>query len=221
MTSLELLYETKEDYAWSVEGITTPRYQSRPHFTILTLGSFIISFAVARTFTFFNPDIVLVSGGIHIHHFWFGMLLLTIGGWLGINYNQKEVDMVAAIIYGVGGGLIADELGLLLTLGDYYSGLTWTALLLLLAFVAILALLRRYRQSIYTELHEFIGSKSSLYIGILLTAISVAFVIETSNFFITLVFALVTVIGVLIVLAFVVHQLRQNPAKKAVLPNSI
>jgi hypothetical protein len=221
MTSLELLYEIKAEYAWSVEGITTLQYQSRPHFTILTLGSFIISFAVARTFTFFNPDVVLVSGGIHIHHFWFGMLLLAIGGWLGINYNKKEVDMVAAIVYGVGGGLIADELGLLLTLGDYYSGLTWTSLLLLLASVAILALLRKYRQSIYTELHEFIGSKSSLYIGILLTAISFAFVIETSNFLITLLFALMTVIGVLIVLAFAVHKLRQSLAKKAVLPNSI
>ncbi len=146
------------------------------------------------------------------------MLLLAVGGWLGINYNQKEVDMVAAIIYGVGGGLIADELGLLLTLGDYYSGLTWTALLLLLAFIAILALLRRYRQDIYTELHEFIGSKSSFYIGVLMTAVSVAFVIETSNFFITLVFALLTVIGALIALAFVAHQLRQDGAKKALLP---
>lgn len=185
----------------------------------MTLGSFIISFAIARTFTFFNPDVVLVSGGIHIHHFWFGLLLLAIGGWLGINYNRKEVDMTAAIVYGVGGGLIADEIGLLLTLGDYYSGLTWTAMLLLLAFVAILSLLRRYQQTVYSELHEFIGSKSSLYIGILLTAISVAFVIETDNFLIMLIFALVTVVGILIALAFFIHQLRQDTVKKAGLPD--
>ncbi len=157
---------------------------------------------------------MLVSGGIHFHHFWFGILLLAIGGWLGINYNRKEVDMVAAIVYGVGGGLIADEIGLLLTFEDYYSGLTWTFLLLLLAFVTALLVLRRYRQNVYEELHEFIGSKASLYIGILLAAISVAFVLETNNFYITLVSVILTVAGVLITLAFLVHQLRQKAFSK-------
>lgn len=153
---------------------------------------------------------MLVGGGIHFHHFWFGLLLLAVGGWLGINYNRKEVDMVAAIVYGVGGGLIADEVGLLLTFEDYYSGLTWTFLLLLIAFVTTLFLFWKYRESVYAELHEFIGSKASLYIGILLAAVSVAFVVETDNFYVTLVSVVLTVAGVLIALAFLVHQLRQK-----------
>jgi hypothetical protein len=173
-----------------------------------------ISFAVARSFTYFYPDVVLISGGIHIHHFWFGLLLLAVGGWLGINYNRKELDMVASIIYGVGGGLIADEVGLLLTFEDYYSGLTWTFMLLLLAFITTLLLLRKYRQSVFEELHEFIGSKASLYIGVLMTAVSVAFVVETDNFFVTLVSFVLTVAGALIVLGFLVHQLRQNMGSK-------
>jgi hypothetical protein len=76
----------------------------------------------------------LVGGGLHIHHFWFGIALLAVGGWLGISFNNKDIDMVAAIIYGVGGGLIVDEVGLLLTFGNYWSGLTWTLLIVLLSF---------------------------------------------------------------------------------------
>jgi len=172
-----------------------------------------ISFAIARVFTYFYPGVVLISGEIHFHHFWFGLLLLAVGGWLGINYNRKEVDMVAAIIYGVGGGLIADEIGLLLTFGDYYSGLTWTFLLLLLAFVTTFVVLSRYRQSVFEELHEFIGSKASIYIGVLIAAVSVAFIVETDNFLITLVSVVLTVAGILMILAFLVHQLRQNIAR--------
>jgi len=172
-----------------------------------------ISFAIARVFTYFYPGVVLISGEIHFHHFWFGLLLLAVGGWLGINYNRKEVDMVAAIIYGVGGGLIADEIGLLLTFGDYYSGLTWTFLLLLLAFVTTFVVLSRYRQSVFEELHEFIGSKASIYIGVLIAAVSVAFIVETDNFFITLVSVVLTVLGILMILAFLVHQLRQKIAR--------
>lgn len=172
-----------------------------------------ISFAIARVFTYFYPGVVLISGEIHFHHFWFGLLLLAVGGWLGINYNRKEVDMVAAIIYGVGGGLVADEIGLLLTFGDYYSGLTWTFLLLLLAFVTTFVVLSRYRQSVFGELHEFIGSKASIYLGVLIAAVSVAFIVETDNFLITLVSVVLTVAGILMILAFLVHQLRQSFAR--------
>lgn len=199
--------------------ISTRRFQLRPHFTVLTLSSFIIAFAVARTFTYIHPDFVLVSGDIHIHHFWFGLLLLALGGWLGINYNQKEVDMLAAIVYGVGGGLIADEVGLLLTLDNYYSGLTWTFLLLLLAFIAALVLLYIYRKDVFEELHEFIGSKASLYIGIFIATVSVAFIVETDNFVITLISSILTIAGILILLAFLVHQIKQS-AKNTAAPKN-
>ena len=179
-----------------------------------------ISFAIARVFTYFYPGAVLISGEIHFHHFWFGLLLLAVGGWLGINYNRKEVDMVAAIIYGVGGGLIADEIGLLLTFGDYYSGLTWTFLLLLLAFVTTSIVLSRYWQSVFDELHEFIGSKASIYIGVLIAAVSVAFIVETDNLLITLVSVVSTVVGTLIILAFLVHQLRKKIARSVGVPKN-
>ncbi len=194
-----------------ISKITSPL---RAHLAVLALGSFIVSFSVARIFTSLYPDVVIISGGLHIHHFWFGLTLLAVGGWLGINYTQKVIDMIAAIIYGVGGGLVADEIGLLLTFGNYYSELTWTFLLLLFSFILILIVLSRFRQTIFEELHEFIGSRASLLIGALVAAISVAFVVETNDILLTLISAILTAIGMLIILAFLIHQVRQNKAQK-------
>jgi len=197
-----------------LKTISTERFQPRAHLAILALVSFILSFIAARSFTYFYSDVVLVSGGLHIHHFWFGVILLAVGGWLGISYTQKEIDRLAAIIYGVGGGLIADEIGLLLTFGNYYSELTWTFMIVLLSFVSTLILFNRYRQNIREELHEFVSSRASLYFGVFLAAVSVAFILETDNLLVTTVSAGLTVTAILIVLAFLVHQIRQPSPKK-------
>jgi hypothetical protein len=180
----------------------------RVHFAALALVSFIISFVVARSFTYFYPGVVLVSGNLHIHHFWFGIALLAIGGWLGISYNHKEIDMLAAIIYGVGGGLIADEVGLLLTFGDYWSGITWTFVIVLVASVSVLILLGMYRRAIFEELHDFVSSKASLYIGIFLAAISIALVVDTDILLNTEVFAGLTVAAILMIIAYFIHRMR-------------
>ena len=180
----------------------------RVHFAALALVSFILSFVVARSFTYFYPSVVLVSGNLHIHHFWFGLALLAIGGWLGISYNHKEIDRLAAIIYGVGGGLIADEVGLLLTFGDYWSGITWTFVVVLVASVSVLILLGMYRRAIFEELHNFVSNKASLYIGIFLAAISIAFVVDTDILLNTVVFAGLTVAAILMITAYFIHRMR-------------
>lgn len=74
----------------------------------------------------------IILFGYHIHHFYFGILLIAIAGWLAIagsNYLSKKHT---AIIYGVGLGLLLDEIGLLLTWGDYYSSLTYVLSLIIL-----------------------------------------------------------------------------------------
>jgi hypothetical protein len=160
-------------------------FQPRPHLATFALLSFILSFVAARTFTTFFPSTVLISNGIHIHHFWFGIALLAVGGWLGISYNDKETDRLAAILYGAGGGLIVDEVGLLLTFGNYWTGLTFSFLVVLLAAFVILILLNTYRQIILKELGEFESNKASIYVGVFLFAVSVAFITETNNVLVT------------------------------------
>lgn len=182
----------------------------RVHFAALALVSFILSFVVTRSFTYFYPSVVLVSGNLHIHHFWFGIALLAVGGWLGISYNHKEIDRLAAIIYGVGGGLIADEVGLLLTFGDYWSGITWTFVIVLVASVSVLILLGMYRRAIFEELHNFVSNKASLYIGIFLAAISIAFVVDTDILLNTVVFTGLTLAAILMIVAYFAHRMRKT-----------
>lgn len=181
-------------------------FEARVHLATVALSSFLLSFISARIFTTFFPSRVLISGGLHIHHFWFGIILLAIGGWLGINYKHKDIDIVAAILYGVGGGLIVDEVRLLLTFGIYQSEITWDILVILLTVISILILFYRYRKKIEEELREFTRSKFALTFGIFLSATSIAFIAETSNPFVIAISAGLTIIAFVLVIIFIIHQ---------------
>lgn len=190
-------------------AISVRSFRPRAHLATIALLAFIFSFIAARTFTTFYPSTVLVSNGIHIHHFWYGIALLAIGGWLGISYNDRETDRVAAILYGAGGGLIVDEVGLLLTFGNYWTGLTYTFLVILLAFVTILILFNRYRQLIMTELAGFVSSKVSLYLGVFLAAVSIAFITQTNNVLVIAISSGLTIIGIIIIMTYLVRQVKR------------
>jgi hypothetical protein len=182
----------------------------RIHLAVLSLASFLVSFIIARTYTTFFPNSVLVGGGLHIHHFWFGLALLAVGGWLGIIYNHKQIDMVATVIYGLGGGLIVDEVGLLLTFGDYWSILSWTFLVIIVTFASLTLLFIRYRKDINQELQEFVSSKASPYFGIFLGILSIAFLIETDSVIVTI-FSVGLLIGsVVLVVLFLFRQRKRS-----------
>jgi hypothetical protein len=197
-----------------VNLISHKRFQLRAHLAAIALLSFIFSFIAARTFTTFYPSTVLVTGGIHIHHFWFGLALVAVGGWLGISYDDKEISRVAAILYGAGGGLIVDEVGLLLTFGNYWTGLTYAFLVVFLAFIVVVMFFVRYRAVIMEEFSEFANSKISLYLGVFLAAVSAAFIIQTDNSLVTAVASVFAVVAIIFIVAFVLRQLKIIPARK-------
>jgi len=67
----------------------------------------------------------IILFGYHIHHFYFGVLLMGIAGWLAIVDNKKISKIKLAIMYGAGLGLFMDEIGMLLSEGDYFSPLSY------------------------------------------------------------------------------------------------
>jgi hypothetical protein len=93
--------------------------------SFLALLSFVTSFVAARAFATLNPNTVVVSGGIHFHHFWYGLIVVVAAGWAGIVYGLPAYKRIYAVAFGVGAGLIGDEVGLLLTFRDYNSSLTF------------------------------------------------------------------------------------------------
>ena len=74
----------------------------------------------------------IILFGYHIHHFYFGILMIAIAGWFAITESGFESKEKLAAFYGIGLGLLMDEIGLLLTWGDYYSSLTYILSIILL-----------------------------------------------------------------------------------------
>jgi len=183
--------------------------KQKPNLSILALVSFIVSFIVARSFTILNPDtILLVGGGLHIHHFWYGLAMLATGGWLGISLENPRIDRVAAIIYGAGGGLIGDEIGLLLTFKDYWTSLTYTFIIVFLTFASILILLVRYQKTIRNEFTEFARSNFSLYFGVFVAVVSLAFILETEDILIMNVSIGLAIMAGIVIMAYFIQRVR-------------
>ena len=184
--------------------------KERPNLSVLALTFFVLSFTMARIFTTISPDTVLVPGGLHIHHFWLGLIMLAVGGWLGISYNDVKIDRFAAIFFGAGGGLIGDEIGLLLTLEseNYWAGITYTFVIIFVAFASILILISRYYRLMHTEFVEFVNSNASLYVGIFFAAISVAFIIETDDIVVLTASTVIAVVSCIVIAAYLIQRLR-------------
>ena len=80
-----------------------------------------VRFAIGRNIVLF---------GHHIHHFYFGIGLIALAGWIAIVGSPALGRRWQALMYGAGLGLFMDEIGLLLTWGDYYSSATYLLSLL-------------------------------------------------------------------------------------------
>jgi hypothetical protein len=186
--------------------------KERPNLSVLALTFFVLSFVIARTFTTIRPDAVLAIESLHVHHFWFGLIMLAVGGWLGITYNDVRIDRLAAVLFGAGGGLIGDEIALLLTLdsGSYWAGITYTFVMIFVTFASILILIARYHRIIRTEFLEFVRSNSSIYIGVFFTLVSIAFIVETDNVIILTSSTVIAIASCIVIGAVLVHRLTMK-----------
>jgi hypothetical protein len=182
--------------------------KERPNLSVLALVSFLVSFTATRLFTTLSPRTVLIGGGYHIHHYWYGLIILAIGGWLGISYENERVNRVAAILFGAGGGIIGDEVGLLLT-SNYWTEITYTFLVVFLAFASIMILLFRFSKIILNEFSQFLHSQASFYFGVFLATISVWFLLETGNPVVIIVSTVLALGGLSIVALYFVRRFRK------------
>ncbi|MBS3736033.1 hypothetical protein KGY72_02530 [Candidatus Bipolaricaulota bacterium] len=96
------------------------------------------------TLTHFHIGRNIILFGYHIHHFYFGILLMGIAGWLAIAGRTDISKEKLALIYGAGLGLLMDEIGLLLTWGDYASTLSYLLGVFLLGIIFSLIYFPRF-----------------------------------------------------------------------------
>lgn len=187
-----------------------PNAGRKPSLSVLALTSFIASFVIARAFTTLSPNTVVITHGIHVHHFWYGIIMLAIGGWLGISYSNERIDRLAAILFGAGGGIIGDEAGLLLTFGDYWTTLTYTVIITFLAIVTTTTMLIRYAGAVQSELSHFARTNASLYVGVFVAAVSAAVILETDNIVVTALAVALTLLALLIIAGYFLQKLRRR-----------
>jgi hypothetical protein len=92
--------------------------------------AFLLTFAIVRGITHLiragiGPFHNLSSGGLHIHHLVWGILLLLVVGYIWLieaGTGSNLLSSLTAIGYGVGAALALDEFALWLNLQDVY----WT-----------------------------------------------------------------------------------------------
>ena len=156
-------------------SIFAPLGINRRGLSFLGTMGFLTGFFGARLFAVQNPNVVVVQGGIHFHHFWYGLGMVTLAGWLGIAFNKPRLVRIYAIIFGLGAGLIGDEVGLLLTFGDYQSSLTTDFFVGVVGFIILASTLVRYRKIVVKDVIHTSWNERLVYIGINLAGLSAIF----------------------------------------------
>jgi len=96
---------------------------------LLTLGTFLITFGVLRIITaiihfelfphgpFRN---LITASGLHIHHLFWGILLLMVTGFAALATRAPRWHLRIAVVFGIALGLTLDEFALWLRLADVY-----------------------------------------------------------------------------------------------------
>jgi hypothetical protein len=139
--------------------------------SFLALLAFVVSFLSARTFATLNPSKVVKEGGIHFHHFWYGLTMVIIVGWVAIAYDIPRYRRIYAVVFGLGCGLIGDEIGLFLTMSNYNSSLTFFFFVIVVSIGSIVVLLRD-RESLRYDVIELEVSEILLLLGIVVMGVS-------------------------------------------------
>ncbi len=138
----------------------------RPGLSFIGLLSFTTSFFGSRLFATLYPTVVVQQQGIHFHHFWYGIGLMALAGWLAIAWKSERLDRVYAVMYGLGAGFIGDEVGLLLTFGNYQSTLTFDFFIGAVSASFLLILVIRYRLLLTKELSYLTTREGLALVGV-------------------------------------------------------
>src|SRR5881296_1063340 len=136
---------------------------------------FLVAFFGSRAFAVLNPTIVVVQGEVHFHHFWYGLGMVTLSGWLGISFNRVRLLRTYALIFGLGAGLIGDEIGLFLTFGNYQSELTTDFFVGVIGFIVLVPMFLQYKTIFRKDTTHEGWNERLVHLGVALFGISTIF----------------------------------------------
>ncbi|MBI2581018.1 hypothetical protein HYV85_04400 [Candidatus Woesearchaeota archaeon] len=131
--------------------------------------AFLISFTITRGVAYAFPSVNLIIGRYHIHHFYYGIILMIASNWIALVSDRPRLRLFAAALFGFGLGIIADEIGLLLTCTsslmlqcNYYERITLDFFTIMVGiFLSVLYFVpvwRRFRRLV-GHTHRFVYRK--------------------------------------------------------------
>jgi glucan phosphoethanolaminetransferase (alkaline phosphatase superfamily) len=99
----------------------------------LILVSFLLTFILSRCIVIFFPTLFLQVRGVHIHHFSYGILMLSMLGLVSLTTELSYSNRLRlSIPYGIALGLAYDEFAMWLRLDDvYYDRRSYDAILII------------------------------------------------------------------------------------------
>jgi hypothetical protein len=124
------------------------RNERRERLFLASLG-FLVTFGLVRGITHMiragvGPFHNVSSGGLHVHHLVWGILILMVVGYLWLieaGVGSNWVASLTAVAYGVGAALTLDEFALWLNLQDvYWEGKGRESIDAVVIFAALLSL---------------------------------------------------------------------------------
>ncbi|HLD97396.1 MAG TPA: hypothetical protein VI934_03575 [Candidatus Nanoarchaeia archaeon] len=130
--------------------------------------AFLLSFTASRLVAYLFPSVNFFIGNYHIHHFYYGIGMVIASNWISLISNRERPMLIAATLFGIGLGFIADEAGLLLTCTspltlecDYNARITLDIFIFIVGlFLSILYFLpvwRRFRRMALQTARLFLG----------------------------------------------------------------
>ncbi len=143
--------------------------------SFLATLAFAGGFFGARLFHTLLPSVMIITQGIHFHHFWYGLAMIVVAGWLGIVYNDERLGRIYAVVFGLGVGFVGDEVGLLLTFGNYYSELTFDFFVAAIASIILVTLLLRYRKQLEKDVLRLSNRERLTLLGVFVLGLSAMF----------------------------------------------
>jgi hypothetical protein len=109
--------------------------------------AFLLTVGVARLISYLSPGMHFNVGGVHIHHYVYGIFILTIAGYLALVFDGSRARSWIALLYGCGVGLTFDEFGFWVN-PIFQRGVRWnnrgiTLVIVGLVIVSLIPLMRR------------------------------------------------------------------------------
>jgi hypothetical protein len=122
--------------------------QSR-FFGALVASAFALTIAGARLFSLTFPRVHWEPvAGLHIHHYVYGIFILTAAGYLALLFKGPRATTWIALLYGLGVGLTFDEFGMWVN-PPFVRGVRWNTdgivfVIVALGFAGLLARRKRH-----------------------------------------------------------------------------